>query len=303
MAGGDGLRAPQRLWLAVLFAAAFLALADARAWAEVAVPPLASRVTDLTGTLDAGQRAELEARLAGFEAAKGSQIAVLLVPTTAPETIEQYSIRVAERWRLGRAGIDDGILLLVALEDRKVRVEVGYGLEGAVPDAVANRIIDEQILPAFRGGDIFGGISLGIDQLVRVVEGEPLPAPQRSPPASDGATLTSILPLLIVFVIVGGGIFRRLFGRVGGALATGGLVSFLTWLLVAVIGLALLAGFIAFIFALGGGGGGGGGWASPRHRGGYGGPFGGGFGGGGGSGGGFGGGGGSFGGGGASGSW
>ena len=271
--------------------------------AEVAVPQLSARVTDLTGTLTAQQRASLDAKLEAFETAKGSQIAILIVPTTEPETIEQYGIRVAEQWRLGRAGIDDGILVLVALNDRRVRIEVGYGLEGAVPDAIAYRIIDAEILPAFRRGDVYRGLADGVDRLIRVVEGEPLPEPQRRAPGADVPGLFELLPLLLVFAIVGGAIFRRMFGRIGGALATGGLVSLFVWFLGAVIGVALLAGLVAFVFSLGGGSGGDG-WASPRHRGGYGGPWGGGgFGGGGFGGGGFGGGGGGFGGGGASGSW
>src|SRR5262249_9777762 len=122
------------------------------------VPPRAARVTDLTNTLSAGARTEIDGKLAAFETRKGSQIAVLLVATTAPEAIEQYSLRVAEAWKLGRAGVDDGVLLLVAAQDRRARFEVGYGLEGAVPDALARRIIAEQLAPKFRDGDFAGGI-------------------------------------------------------------------------------------------------------------------------------------------------
>ncbi|HSN70234.1 MAG TPA: TPM domain-containing protein [Steroidobacteraceae bacterium] len=285
---------PLVLWLLVLVSGA--------GWAEVPVPRLESRVTDLTGTLTPDQRAGLEARLAAFEEAKGSQIAVLLLPSTAPETIEQYAIRVAEQWRLGRQGVDDGILVIAALEDRKVRIEVGYGLEGAVPDAIAFRIVDQEILPSFRRGDIYGGIALAVDRLIRVIDGEPLPEPARRAPAADVPALFELLPLLLVFALIGGAILRRIFGRVGGALATGGLVSVLVWFLGAALAVALIAGFVAFVFSLGGGGPGSGGWSSPRHRGGYGGGYAGGRGGGG-FGGGWSGGGGSFGGGGASGSW
>ncbi len=118
------------------------------------MPPRAARVTDLTNTLPADTRAALDRKLAAFEARKGSQIAVLLVATTAPESIEQYSLRVAEAWKLGRAGVDDGVLLLVAVQDRRARLEVGYGLEGAVPDALARRIIAEQLAPRFVAGDL-----------------------------------------------------------------------------------------------------------------------------------------------------
>src|SRR5471030_3278309 len=119
----------------------------------LAVPALTARVTDQTGTLDAGQVQALESKLAAFETSKGSQIAVLIVPTTGDETIEQYSIRVTDQWKLGRKGVDDGVLLLVAKDDRKMRIEVGRGLEGVIPDAIANRIIDEDMSPKFHDGD------------------------------------------------------------------------------------------------------------------------------------------------------
>jgi uncharacterized protein len=290
------------LWLLGAMQAGF-------AQALVPVPALTAPVTDLTGTLTPDQASALEAKLRAFEQAKGSQVAVLIVPTTRPEEIEQYSIRVVEQWRLGRGKVDDGVLLLVALNDRRMRIEVGYGLEGALPDATANRIIQQDITPAFRRGDIYGGITVGVDRIMRVIEGEPLPAPEIRPPAAEVPGLLSMLPLLFVFALVGGSILRRMFGRVGGALATGGLVGFFTWMLIAILGISIAAGVVAFVFSLLGGlggGGGRGGWYSPRHgRGwGYPGGFGGGsFGGGGGFGGGWSGGGGGFGGGGASGGW
>jgi len=276
----------------------------------VPVPPLTSPVTDVAGIFTPDQSAALDAKLRAFEQAKGSQVAVLVVPTTQPEEIEQYAIRVAEAWQLGREGVDDGALLLVATQDRRVRIEVGYGLEGVLPDAIANRIIDADIVPRFRSGDFHGGIATGVDRMLRVIEGEALPEPERRSPAEGVPGLFQSLPFLFVLALVGGSILRRMFGRVGGAFATGGTVGFLTWLLVGILGLALGAGIVAFIFALlggiGGGGSGSGGWYSRRHGGGWGHPggFGGGFGGGsGGFGGGWSGGGGGFGGGGASGSW
>jgi uncharacterized protein len=279
----------------------------------VPVPPLNAPVTDVAGTLTPDQSAALDARLRAFEQGKGSQVAVLIVPSTHPEEIEQYAMRVADAWKLGREGVDDGALLLVAIQDRRVRIEVGYGLEGVLPDATANRIIEGDIVPAFRSGDYYGGIAAGVDRMLRVIEGEPLPEPKRRPPAEGVPGLFPLLPFLFVFALMGGSMFRRLFGRVGGALTTGGLVGFLTWLLVHVLGLALVAAVVAFIFALlggfggGGGGPGRGGWYSRRHGSGWGVPGGfggGGFGGrGGGFGGGWSGGGGGFGGGGASGSW
>ncbi len=143
-----------------------------------------SRVTDLTGTLSANEAAQLEQKLAAFEAKKGSQIAVLIVPTTQPETIEQYSIRVADAWKLGRKGIDDGAVLLIAKQDRTVRIEVGYGLEGVLPDAIAKRIIEETIVPKLRQGNFAGAIDAGIDKMIGVIQGEPLPPPQPGTPSA-----------------------------------------------------------------------------------------------------------------------
>ncbi len=152
-----------------------LLLTAGSAGADVAVPPLAARVTDLTGTLSGEAVNRIEGKLANLEAKKGSQIAVLIVPTTQPEEIEQFSIRVEDAWKLGRKGVDDGAYLIVAKGDRRVRIEVGYGLEGALPDATANRIIDEIITPRFKSGDFDGGIEAGVDQMIAVVNGEQLP--------------------------------------------------------------------------------------------------------------------------------
>src|SRR5579859_8123992 len=149
--------------LALMLCWAFAAAAD------VAVPPLSGRVVDQTGTLSAGDISSLTQTLRDLETRKGSQVAVLIVPTTAPETIEQYSIRVAEAWKIGRKKIDDGALLVVAKNDRKLRIEVGYGLEGALTDATASRIIDEIIVPKFRSGDFTGGIAAGIERIIAVI--------------------------------------------------------------------------------------------------------------------------------------
>jgi uncharacterized protein len=267
------------------------------AFAQVEVPQLRSPVTDLTGTLTAEQAATLDQRLRSFEAQKGSQIALLIVPTTQPETIEQYAIRVAETWKIGRRGTDDGIVLVVAIQDRAVRIEVGYGLEGALPDVIANRITDQVIVPRFREGDYYGGLSAAIDRIIAVLEGEPLPEPeQRRAPSGEG--FGNLLPLLFMLVFVGSSILRRIFGAFGGAAVTAGVAGFIVWLITSVVAVAVGAAIMAFFFGLFGGmGGGGRGWSS---RGGFGGGFGGGgFGGGGG----WSGGGGGFGGGGASGRW
>jgi uncharacterized protein len=283
-----------------LGAGLFLLFSFGLASADVAVPPLASRVTDLTGTLSGGAVARIEAKLANLEAKKGSQLAVLIVPTTQPEEIEQYGIRVAEAWKLGRKGVDDGAILLVAKNDRRVRIEVGQGLEGALPDAIANRIISEIITPHFKQADYDGGVEAGIDQMISVVNGEPLPQPDRKWERHNG--LGNMLPLLLVVVFVVSGVLRAIFGRLFGSVATGGLTGGIVWLLSHVIPIGIGAGVFAFLFALLAGGSRPG-WSTGRGWGGMGG-FGGGLGGGGfGGGGGFSGGGGGFSGGGASGSW
>jgi uncharacterized protein len=262
---------------------------------EVKVPPLVQRVTDLTSTLDAQQTQALESRLAAFEANKGAQLAVLIVPTTKPETIEQYGIRVVDQWKLGRKGVDDGALLLIAKDDRTLRIEVGYGLEGALNDATANRIIDEIIVPRFKSGDFYAGIESGLSAMMQVIDGEPLPEPKRGTAATGNNNIETLIFIAFVAVVAVGGMLRALFGRFPAALLVGGGLGLLAWLTVAPLIIAVLAGVVAFIFVLLGGG---------RGFGGYGGYGGGGFGGGGfGGGGGFSGGGGGFGGGGASGSW
>ncbi|MGO9933973.1 MAG: TPM domain-containing protein [Steroidobacteraceae bacterium] len=281
-----------------------LLLGCALAGAEVAVPPLSARVIDLTGTLSGGAVARIEAKLADFEAKKGSQFVVLMVPSTQPEEIEQYGIRVAEAWKLGRKGVDDGAILLVAKNDRRARIEVGYGLEGALPDAIANRIIAETVTPHFKLGDFDGGVEAGVNQMISVVNGEPLPPPDTKWEHTPG--ITHLLPILLVIVVVAGGVLRSMFGRVFGSIATGGLAGVIAWLVSHLLPIGLGAGVVAFLFAMLTGGSrggwtGGGGWGGGL--GGLGGLGGGGRGGGGFGGGGFSGGGGGFGGGGASGSW
>ena len=285
-------------------AAAVLALMLCWAWAafaDVAVPSLTGRVVDQTATLTPDQTAALEQKLKAFEDRKGTQIAVLIVPTTEPETIEQFSIRVAEAWKIGRKKIDDGALLVVAKNDRTLRIEVGYGLEGALTDVTSKRIIDEVIVPKFRNGDFAGGISDGVDRMISVADGEPLPPPAARRQQSSGVldNLESIIPFAFIAVLVLGGILRAVLGRLVGAIVTGGLVGLIAWFFVGALAVAVITGIIAFFFTLvgdsiatTGGGGRGGGWS-----GGSGGGF------SGGSGGGFSGGGGSFGGGGASGRW
>lgn len=280
-----------------------LALIPSLSLPAVAVPPLTGRVVDQAGALPAARKAALEERLAAFESRKGAQVAVLIVGTTEPETIEEYSIRVAEAWKVGREKSDDGAILLVAVKDRALRIEVGYGLEGALSDLVAKRIVEDVIKPHFRAGDLPGGVEAGVGAMLKVIDGEPLPAPDGWKGDGEGKGIGGSLPVLF-FVFLGlGSVARRLLGRIGAGTVGGGVAGvvgwFLTGSLFAAAGLAFL-GFILLLAAPAGGGG--------FHRGGRGGGFFGGFGGGGGfrSGGGFGGfsgRGGGFGGGGASGRW
>lgn len=275
---------------------AFLLAIPAMSAAETAVPPLKARVTDLTRTLSADQARTLERTLQAFEARKGTQIVVLIVPSTAPESIEQYGIRVAEQWKVGRKSVDDGAILVVAKDDRTLRIEVGYGLEGVLTDATSNRIISEVIVPRFHVGDFYGGLSEGIDRMIRVANGEPLPPPSGGV-SSDKTDLRQYVPWLLFIAFLVGGFLRPVLGRVLGALVAGGFLGFLAWIVVGAATVAVLAGLMGFFFTLLGGGLGGilmGGIGGRGNRGrGIGGGFGGGFRGGGGS----------FGGGGASGRW
>jgi uncharacterized protein len=235
--------------LALLLCWAFAAFAD------VAVPPLTGRVVDQTGTLSAADIAALTQTLSGLELRKGSQVAVLIVPTTEPETIEQYSIRVAEAWKIGRKKIDDGALLVVAKNDRKLRIEVGYGLEGALTDVTSRRIIDEIITPKFKSGDFAGGISAGVDRIIGVIDGEPLPPPPPRPQQHrDNSDFLEFLnpfnPFTIIIVLVLGGVFRSVLGRLFGSIATGGMIAVVAWFIFGSLILSGIAGLIASVFTM-----------------------------------------------------
>lgn len=281
-------------WLTGLFLFLLAGLASAQDLPPV--PRLSARVTDQTATLSADQRGQLEAKLAAFERQKGSQIAVLIVPSVKPESVAEYALRVVEAWKLGRQGVDDGVLLLVAKEDRKLRIEVGYGLEGALNDATAKRIISETISPRFKQGDFYGGIDAGLEAMIKVLAGEPLPEPrQTSRAASRDGDFESLLPIGFILVFVVGGILRAIFGRLLGAGIIGGAMGVIGFFLLSSLLFSVVIGVLAFVVSLfagmsggigGGFGGGSGGWSS-----------------GGSGGGGFSGGGGGFGGGGASGDW
>ena len=269
--------------------------------AQVPVPPLTGHVIDQTGTLNSEQKMSLEQTLTAFEARKGSQLAVLMVASTEPEAIEQYALRVAEQWKLGRKKVDDGAILVVAKNDRTVRIEVGYGLEGALNDATSKRIISETVLPPFKQQDFYGGITAGVGQIIRVVDGEPLPSPGRTPGGAIGGigNIQQYAPFLFILALTVGGVLRATLGKIPGSLVTGGAVAVVAWFMVGAASMALVAGVLALFVTLLSGRMGGHGMGG--YYGGMGGMGGGGRGGR--SGGGFSGGGGGFGGGGASGRW
>ncbi len=226
-----------------------LLFASCNVRAELApIPALQKRVTDLTQTLTLEQQSQLEAKLASFEQQKGSQIAVLIVPTTQPEVIEQYSIRVTDAWKLGREKPDDGLLLLVAKNDRKMRIEVGRGLEGVIPDLIAKRVITEVMAPHFKQGDYYGGINNAIDTLIGLVSGEQLPAPVSS--GSGAISLGNLLPVLFFGSLILGGILRAMFGDFLGGALNGGAIGVLAWLLGGGILAAILFGVVAFVLTL-----------------------------------------------------
>lgn len=278
------------------FAAASAAEGD-----PLPIPALAAHVTDLTGTLDATQKQTLESELTALEKSKGSQVAVLMVPTTQPEDIAAFGLRVAEAWKIGRKGTDDGVVLIVAKADRRVRIEVGRGLEGSIPDAAAARIIREYITPRFRANDYFGGIQDATGAMTKLINDEPLPPPLADEPRARGKGGDLFTPLIAAWFVA---LFlRSLFGGLS-AVPRAGLVGIgagaVGWLISGLLPLGIGAGLIGLFFGFLGGGGGG--FASGGGFGGFGGG-GGGWSGGGGGGGGFSGGGGGFSGGGASGSW
>lgn len=294
---------------ALIFVLLIAALASPAVAQIIPAPELKSRVTDLAGLLQPTQAAALEQKLAALEERKGSQVAILIVPTTGDEAIEPFALKVAEKWQLGRGKVDgqpvdDGVLLLVATRDRKIRLEVGYGLEGAIPDAFAKRIISDQISPAFRQGDYAGGLDAAVTSVTALIDGEALPAPTQRQQSNSGQGEGKFVPIFIGFVVgmMGIGIAGRFLGTLAGAGATalaafvligGGLFVFLSAVGTAIL-LSIFGGRARMkrvgrhtyrsgtpvIFPGGFGGGGGGGF-----------------------GGGFGGGGGGFGGGGASGGW
>lgn len=295
----------RRLLAALLGALLWLATA-AHAQGVLPVPPLSARVIDQTGTLTEPQTTALIQKLALIETQRGAQVVVLIVPTTAPEDIAAYGQRVADTWKVGRRDVGDGLVIVVAKNDRRINIEVAKTLEGPIPDVLAGRIINEQIKPAFKQNDYAGGLNAAVDRLDKAIAGEALPAPAREGgkgQRNGGFDLQDLAIFLFFGVMVGGAVLRSMLGRGLGSVATGALAGGIAWWITASVLIAGGAGLIALIVAAIGGlglGGGRGGSSGPIIWGG-----GGGFGGGSsGGGGGFSsGGGGDFGGGGASGSW
>jgi uncharacterized protein len=289
-----------------LLLAAALVLGAAGALAagpdEIAVPKLTAHVIDQTGTLTTAERDSLDAKLVAFERERGSQVVVLLVPSIGTEPIEDFSTRVTDEWKLGRKGVDDGVLLAIAKQQRKIRIHTGRGVQGTLTDALSKRIVADIIAPRFRNGDFAGGIDAGVDAIVKAIEGEQLPLPEArsSVRKVDAVSSYSNFLFLGFFIVpIVGMVLRGVVGRLFGAGLTSGITALAAWFLFGSLAFTVLAGILAFIFTVfsgtglargirpggwGGGGFSGGGW-------------------GGGGGGGFSGGGGSFDGGGASGNW
>ena len=241
--------------LLAIFAGVVLTLASARADDRQPIPDLHARVTDLTNTLDGTQKQTLETELAALEQRKGAQLGVLIVPTTQPEEIAQYAIRVFDAWKLGRKGIDDGALLIVAKNDHRVRIEVARGLEGAIPDAAAARIIREYITPKFRAGDFYGGIHDATTTLTKLVDGEQLP-----PPMTKESEERPSLPNLIFIGLFGAIWLRGFLGflpRAVRGVSIGGIAGVAAWFITQALGLSLGLAFVGFIIGMLSGGGGG----------------------------------------------
>ena len=240
-----------------------LALFPLVAHALIAVPPLQGHLTDLTRTLNAEQAQAIEQSLTAFENRKGTQIAILIVPSTGPEPIEPFSIRVAEKWKIGRKRQDDGVILVIAKADQAVRIEVGYGLEGVLTDLHSQRIISDTILPHFKQNDFYGGITTGIADIIRRIDGEPIlgsasakSVPSVAPFGTQSGALDGMtnLPMILVGALLIGGVLRLIFGRIPGALLTGILVTLIAWFVIGALFFAVVAGTVALGLTLWGGG-------------------------------------------------
>ncbi|MDE2418428.1 MAG: TPM domain-containing protein [Burkholderiales bacterium] len=272
---------PLRLLTGVLTPFVVLLLLVPLAWAQdlLPVPALTSHVIDTSGTLSQSQQQALDSKLTAFEAASGSQLVVLMVPTTQPEDIASYANRVGSAWKIGRKDIGDGLLLVVAKNDRKLRIEVARALEGAVPDLAAKRVIEQTITPRFKQGDFAGGLDAGVEQIMALIRGEALPEPTASDSRQQAGFQWMDLAVFLFFAVaISGKIVRGILGNKLGSLVTGGLAGGIALLVTSSIVVAVLAGLVAAVFTLissisqfaptrrggrgWGGGGSGGGWSS-----------------------------------------
>lgn len=246
------LRWPALLCLALTLWAA--TVPSARAQNLLPVPTLSARVIDQTATLDGESRAAIESKLAAFEQSNGSQVVVLMVPTTAPEDITDYTQRVGDAWKIGRRDVGDGVLLVVATNDRRVRIATTKTLEGAIPDLMAKRIIDQAITPAFKRGDFAGGINAGLDQILALIKGEALPAPNATDtnrgPIGQFRNASDLLIFMVFAVPIISSVLRGLFGNKMGTVLSGIGAGGLAWLLTYVVWIAIGAGLLAMVVAL-----------------------------------------------------
>jgi uncharacterized protein len=253
---------PQRFggwsWLRPWAAAVALVVCAPAGWAQAVqpVPPLSSHVIDTTATLSTAQQQALDAKLSAFEASSGAQVVVLMVPSTAPEDIASYANRVGNAWKIGRKDIGDGLILLVAKNDRKLRIEVAKTLEGAIPDLMAKRVIDQAIAPRFKEGDFAGGIDTGLEQIMGLIRGEALPAPAATFSDSEGSggqagfQWMDLAVFLFFAVAIGGSMARKILGNKLGSLVIGGVAGTVAMVVTSSIVLAVLAGFVAVVLTL-----------------------------------------------------
>jgi len=237
-----------RQWLALLglWLCATLALAQG----VLPLPELRSRMMDQTGTLDAASVAAIEAQLAAFEQSKGSQVVVLMVASTAPEDIADYTQRLGDAWKIGRKDVGDGVLFVIAKEDRRLRIATAKALEGALPDLIASRIIEQAVKPALRNNDYAGGIQAGVDQILSRISGEALPLPGDSAQAGGDFEPMDLLIFAVFAVPIASGVLRGLFGNKLGTLLTGAGAGALGWVITSVVWIAIGAGLLGMLAAL-----------------------------------------------------
>jgi uncharacterized protein len=244
------------LGAAAFFVAAFAAFAAAPSATTpsdpIPVPKLTARVVDLTGTLTAPERDAIDAKLRDFETAKGSQVAILLVPSIGPETIEEFAGRVTDEWKLGRKGVDDGVLFVIAKQERKLRIQTGRGVQGTLTDALSKRIVADLVGPRFRSGDFAGGIEAGADAIMKAIEGEalPLPSPKAKGKVDTLSSYSNFFILGLFLVPVVGMFLRGILGRFLGASLTSGVTGVAAWLILGSLGIGVVAALIAFVITL-----------------------------------------------------